>query len=155
MLNGCYSPHPRIPTALEVSFRNLVPIADMNNYFQISVDSNNSQFGQDITIVIRNLSDHDIYFPVENVIKMFIINSNKWIEVKDKDISYGDELWLRPKSEQMPEGRLVTWVRPILPSDLLNVGNQVILRIVIIGEMSLNDTENVSVGAFTDVFISP
>jgi hypothetical protein len=101
-------------------------------------------------------SDQDIYFPVGYGIRLLIINNDKWIEVKNKDIYYGDGSWLQTKRDQMLGARLATGVRPILPPDLLNVGNQVILRIVIIGEIHSNNSNNgLPVGAFTDLFVTP
>ncbi len=156
---GCSSSQPKISETMNISFRELVAIDEMNEYFQISVDSQSQEkleFGSDIKVVFVNRSDWEIYFPVGYGIRLFIIENDKWVEIDNNDEYYGDGSLLRSVSEQGIGGRLVTWVRPVLPTDLADEGNPEILRIVMVGELlSAGEKTGIPVGAYVDLFLAP
>ena len=158
MISGCLPSQPEVSKELEASFRSLVPIDDMNRSIRIRVDTEvqeDLKFGSDIHVVIDNLSDQQIYFPLGFGIRLFVVGNHAWIEAQDKNTSYGDGSLLRARGKEEMASRISTWVRPIFPSQL-NEGQQEILRIVLVGELMADGKRTgVPVGAYTDVFVNP
>jgi len=155
---GCSNSEPKISRDLQESFKNQVPVNDMNKSFCIWVDSSNYaelKFGSDIYVVIENLSDQQIFFPLGYGTRLFIVRDNKWVEIMNKNEYYGNGSILFPKGIQL--GYLIsTGIRPIIGPNIKYEGNQEILRIVIIGELiSDGKKTGISAGAYTDVFVNP
>jgi hypothetical protein len=158
ILCACAPPQPKISESLEFSFREILAIEDVNNYFRIDVDhpeEGNFKSGSDIHVELYNLSDQQISFSI-NWVRLFIVNENEWTDIRNNNVCYGEGALLRPKSDQELGARFSTWVRPVLPSQIETEGKPEIVRIVAIGElMSDGDTTGIPVAAYTDVFVSP
>lgn len=157
---SCSPVQPSVSNDLEISFRELISIDDINKSFQIhaeSIEQRNLKFESDIQVVLENLSNQQIFFPVGYGIRLFIIRDNAWIEIQNKNEYYGEGSLLRPKGEQELGDRISTGVRPILPPQIEDENHQEVLRIVIIGELIKDDDGRIGVpvGAYTDVFINP
>lgn len=158
ILCSCIPVRPKVSESLETSFRELMLVDDINKSFQIYIDSTDREsmkFGSDIHVVIKNLSNQQIFFPVGYGIRLFIIRDSEWVEILNKNKYYGDGSFLRPKGIQELGDRISTGVRPILPSQIGFEDDQEILRIVMIGElMSDEEKTGIPVGAYTDIFVS-
>lgn len=154
---GCTSFQLSVPNELEISFRKMILIEDMNDSIGIrKISSENAKYGSDVKVSIENLSSQPIYFPLDFVIRLFIIRDNKWVEIQDKNQYYGEGTMLHPQDQQESIGRVITWVRPVLPMGISSADNQDILRILITGEVQGIGVDNETlVGAYADIIIHP
>ena len=155
---GCSSNKPKISSELQEYFKNQVPVRDLNKNFCIWVDSSNQadiNFGSDMNVVIENLSDQQIFFPLGYGTRLFIVRNNKWVEIMNSNEYYGNGSILFQKGIQLGD-RISTGIRPVLGPNIKDEGHQEILRIVIIGELITDGKKTgISVGAYTDVLVNP
>jgi len=158
-LCGCAPTQPRTTEYLDVSFRQLIAVDDMNKTFHLIVDKSsqeNPKFGSDIQVRIENLSEQEVSFPVDLGIKLFIVRDNGWLEIQNNNKYYSIGPALILKRQQETGHRITTGIRPVLPPDAKDARQQEILRIVAIGELISNgEKTGIPVGAYTDMFVNP
>jgi hypothetical protein len=156
--SACTQSHPEISDSLVMAFRDLIEIDSLNESFQISADTSNPKklmYGSDVSIVFKNISGDEVFFPVGYGIRLFIIRDKTWVEIPNKNVYYGDGSWLQTRSDELLGARLGTWVRPVLPPGV-DAAGQDVLRIVVVGEIPSDQNKTGSyTAAYVDVFISP
>jgi hypothetical protein len=145
-------------TELEKQFLTAVPLTDINESLQVIIESKGSTFesGSDISLLIYNKSTHSIYFDNDSYIKLLVsADQLSWSDVEN-GIEYFGTTVVSPQGTPLLDF-VHTVVRPILDKTDLNAGNQdVILRIVAIGEIMENDTlTGQNAAAYVDVTLGP
>jgi len=160
-LSNCVNTQPNISKNLEISFKKVFPIEDMNKSLQITVEdvlateNNNKdtfEFGSEIPIKMLNLSNYQIDLDTQSFIKLFIVRDTELIEIQNKD-TYSGELMLSPKGTLLLDFKH-TGVRPVLIDNVTKEGEKEILRIVLFGELMQDDVPiGEPVGAYVDVVV--
>jgi len=148
---GCTSSQSNVSDKLETSFKDIVEIDKLNEYFQIYVSSDQKvhKFGSDIKVYFKSITDDKIVFQVGYKIRLFIVHNNSWLEIQNKNKYFGEESYLPSISNQNLGARLSTGVRPISPPDV-GVEAKTMLRILVEGTLL---PDNTPVGSFVDIYI--
>ena len=157
VLPGCTNDADRIPSAMEKSLLTTLSITDMNESLQLKVQGDKTAFGfgSDIPLLIYNKSPHSILFTGGSHMRLFTVRDGEWVEVKN-EITYSGTMILSPQGTSLLD-LSNTGVKPAFDEEIReNNGNNMLLRIVMIGEILENDVETGElVGAYVDVSVSP
>jgi hypothetical protein len=161
LLLGCLPAKPKISQAEDDAFRKQIGMQELNSRFRISTPKDrraDPRFGSDIEVLIENVSNETIGFPIGFGIRMFALMDSHWLEVENADEYYGESgSLLYPKDRLGMGGQLSTVVRPLLPLQMEDMKEKVVLRIMLLGEAESPNggTEKTPVGAYTDVYVEP
>ena len=135
----------------------------MNTNLKITTTGGETfRLNSDIDLLVENLSNAPIYFSMNTAtpfMKIFRIEDNEWVEVpnttKYYSITGGDGFILDIDGSPQPN-KFTNSVRPVIDSALVEEGQKVIIRILIIGELMRGDKKTgIPVGAYVDVYIKP
>jgi hypothetical protein len=157
VLPSCTTDSDRIPSAMEKSLLATLSVNDMNESLQLKVqgDEKTFGFGSDIPLLIYNKSPHSILFTGDSHMRLFTARDGEWLEVKN-EITYSGAMILSPQGTPLLD-LSNTGIKPAFDEELIdNNKNNMLLRIVMIGEILENDVETGElVGAYVDVSVSP
>jgi hypothetical protein len=156
-LGGCSNNQPSISHDMQESFNKIVPDTDLNTHLRLNInDQEKANLNKLFELYLINTSDETIYLDAKQPFRLFIVDNNQWVEIKNKVIYLGRRegggIYIYPKNS----GRdlLGSFVRPeLLPGQVIE-GDEKILRILVLGE-TMTDGERTGnlVGAYLDVFI--
>jgi hypothetical protein len=162
ILSACAGNEPNIPTVLQESFANMIPIKDMNKSLTVTILSGNKdevKSGSAMDIAVENISSNSIYFQNNpSTIKLYAAQNGEWVEIKN-NVTYlnyqGEEGFvLSPKNSAAN-----LWTTLVVPSLAISQDTgerQEDLRILIVGEVVLNGQKTGNpVGAYVDTLIVP
>lgn len=159
VLLGCSQTSATSISELDKQFATAVPLADINKSLQIAVDDEGSSFVQsnpDIALLIYNKSQDSINLDNSSFVRL-LVSTDKihWVDVEN-EIIYEGPMMLSPKGTPLLDVQY-TWAKPILDRASLRTGNQeILLRIVVIGEILEGDTHTgQNVAGYVDVFLTP
>jgi hypothetical protein len=160
---SCSSNQPNISNSLQDSFKEMIPINDINTHFHINIINNEKhKFGSDVNIVIENISDKPIYFSADAqkpFARIFVTRNNKWSEIQNKNLYFaltgGEGSILFPSGSDQPN-LFTTSVRPALGPNVKDLGSREVVRILVSGElMSDGKKTGILTGAYVDLFMEP
>lgn len=156
---SCAVSYPKVSNNMNENFVEMFKISNVNESFQIRVDSygsNNLKYGSEIPIIVSNKSDQEIFFQTyRSTIRLFIVRADNWEEIENSVIYYGDGLILLPKGSQL-EDHISISIRPMMRSNMDEPKQKEIMRVVMIGEIiSDGQLSGVFTSAYTDVIIGP
>jgi hypothetical protein len=152
---GCSSNKVDGTNDLQESFKNIVPVGDINNSLKINIineEQTEYKFGLEVEVVIENVSDRKIFFPSDSsVLRAFVAENNTWVEVEN-DVTYlGNGSILNPKGTVGT--KWITGIRPVFEPSL---GDNVLVRILVAGEFVSNiERTGVPVSAYIDLVMKP
>jgi hypothetical protein len=168
-LSGCSSPANEVSSRMEEEFSTAVPVTDMNKGLELKTyeDQKNFPLGSDIQLLVENKSSHFLFFDLAgNYIKLLMIREGEWVEVKDGLTGSGSRV-LSPAGTPLLNLD-TTWARPELDTNVFKDNENILIRIVITGEIMKMDAYNPEwreredeiltgelVGAYVDVYVSP
>lgn len=159
ILLGCSQTSATSISELDKQFATAVPPADINKSLQIAVDNEESSLVQsnpDIALLVYNKSQDTINLDNGSFVRL-LVSTDKlhWVDVEN-EIVYEGPMTLSPKGTPLLDVQY-TWAKPILDRASLSTGNQeILLRIVVIGEILEGDTHTgQNVAAYVDVFLTP
>ena len=119
----------------------------MNTKIQFQNPKIEFQIGEDVDLLLQNNTNETIVFPTDYGIHILHFENEDWTEIINT-LTYlppGD-VYLHPNSSDNP-GVLIISLNP----DIENNGEEVVLRIVVLGLTSNGN----QVGAFLDVTLLP
>lgn len=153
---GCSSQQNTVSSKMEEEFQSIFPSMTFNESFQLDVYSDENIFksGPDIPLIFTNKSPHQILFPTDSFIRLFIIRDDEWLEIDNKN-TYSGLLILDPEGTPLMDFN-VTGVRPAIDNFGTSKRKVELLRILMIGESIENNIHTGKlVGAYVDVYIRP
>ena len=158
-LLGCSRTSDTSTSELDKQFATAVPLADINKSLQIAVDDEESSFVQsnpDIALLIYNRSQDSIDLDNSSFVRL-LVSTDKlhWVDVEN-EIIYDGPMTLSPKGTPLLDVQY-TWAKPVLDQASLGNDNQeILLRIVVIGEIMDGDTHTgQNVAGYVDVVLTP
>lgn len=155
LLYGCGIGSPKVPDELQASFLDSINVTDMNSSIMMEMDSSTpAKNNSELFLLLSNNSQESIIIPTKtDLFRLFIIIDDEWVEIQNKIQYFGAETVLGPVGN--PTSSLRIAVIPILPEELQNQDEEMILRVLFIGEQESNDPNGkIPVGAFVDTYIS-
>ncbi len=139
---------------LEKSFLKLIAVDDVNDSLHVDIvydERTEYKYGDDIVVLIKNTSNQEIFLPSKpSALRAFVLSDNSWVEVKN-DITYlGDGVVLAASEDALSQ--LINGIRPVINSELEGFGNEVNVRVLIMGEFIVNEKKTGTViAAFADL----
>jgi hypothetical protein len=124
-----------------------------NNFLEVTAPDGWNSFTTTkiITLMIRNISDHEVFMAKDFGIRIFMFTSDQWVEIKNKSVYIGDDtIILEPTKEFDPLKVKVTSLLPDLP----NSGTITFLRIFIVGRLLSNGIEK-EISSYIDLTLKP
>jgi len=123
----------------------------------MSVETDEKTFrkGSEISLIIYNRSPNFILLDGSSYIRLLHVLDSEWVEIVN-ELTYSGSRLLSPQGTILLE-TAYTKVQPVLEeNEVNNSDGEVLLRIVVIGEVVENDirTDNL-VGAYVDVYMAP
>jgi hypothetical protein len=150
IFTGCVQ-HSRVNDALEKSFKNIVPVDDVNHTLTLKLNpqkENALEIGSNIELVVENISDRPIIFPTGFGIEIYTIENGNWVDVENRDKILGDEISLIPGMMNF----IGFEVEPMFSETKTNK----FVRIVVVGEFLLDNAKTgARVAAFIDLTLRP
>lgn len=126
---------------------------EMNTQIHLETPSaiNTFRIGEPISISVDVTSTHQIAFPFDNIVRIFVLKEKQWVEVPNLTKYPQGYLVLSPSKDS----QLNTGVVPIFPV-LSETNKEVLVRIILIGyiyrERKVTDEQTM---AYIDVKLKP
>ena len=160
---GCSSNRPSVSENLQNSFKEMIPINNINTQLQVKIiDGEKHIFGSDVNLSIENISDKPIYFTTDAkkpFARVFIIRNNQWVEIENNYLYFsltgGDGSILSTSGSDQPN-LFTTWVHPMLGTNTKDSGSREVVRILVTGELMLDSKKTgIPAGAYVDLVMEP
>ncbi len=169
-LPGCSNLSDEVSSEMEEKFRAAVPIADMNKSLELKTleDQKTYSLGSNILIQVENKSSHFLLFDYAGIrVRLFMIRDAKWVQVKDGLTGSGSRV-LSPVGGPPLLNLDVTGARPVLDDNVFKDDKNILIRVVITGEIMKMDAYSSDwrdhedeiltgelVAGYIDVYVSP
>jgi hypothetical protein len=131
-----------------------IPENQMNTKINLYAppESNTFDQGDEVAVVVENLTESQIIFPEDYGIKIFTFSKSekKWLLVEN-GMGYPEgETVLLPKKQQLFGGILIVFYPIIDDSDQLTT-----IRVVVVGTIQDSKMDSENVGAYIDITLNP